>query len=256
MPAQGAKALQHIGHIVILPRKGSTTGAEAKNTIDAAGNGTWVITLGGQPQAAVFDDTAAAAEIGEAVAVPVDRCRVERSEKALSIILEGIFDDNPRRQRGQCPSYLPTAAVRANDDPQPRIVIGPIGLQQAEYRIEFRVQGGFPAEQPDPAPANAGGHAVDQKSFHLRHRHVNRGRRLGAGTIAIEAAQIAAIGDVDLNPLAAALKGAPEVLNHWPLAADGLPQIKQQPFERYVAVNRRRVGKPAPASRAFWRRSR
>lgn len=100
MPAQGAETLEKVDHFVLSRRKRSTTETEAENAVNAAGDGAGIVALGRQPQATVFDNAAAAAEVRKAVAPPVDGGGVEGPEQALAIGFKSVFDDHPRRQRG------------------------------------------------------------------------------------------------------------------------------------------------------------
>lgn len=105
--------------------------------------------------------------------------------------------------------------------------MAPLIVEQAVDNVwKAAVKGGFSAQDTNPLPGDFLFDALGDEGFDGRQGHFHHTGSLGARTVAVDAFQVAFVGDVDFDVRAAGPEGSAEALAGPRLAADELEGIQ------------------------------
>ena len=202
MAAQPAKGGEEILHRIVLARQLQASGIEAEDAIDAAGHRARVEPGRAKADPAELGDPAGVPEIGVGVFGQVRRREVERGEAGLDLGLLGAVDDHDAGRDAVDGAFdLVAMAVGGDFDHGCRRVLVAIAAQQVEDLEEILVQRGLAAEEADAVPVVLPANGFIDEVADLVERHMKVGKRLPARPVAVMAAQIAGIRNVNLNTI-------------------------------------------------------
>lgn len=140
----------------------------------------------------------------------------------------------------QHPANPTTMKIGAHDQAHGRVITPSIVYQPVDDVEKTAVKGGLTAQNADPPPSNFSGNALRDEIFNGIDVHFQFGGCLGARAVAVNALQIAFVGDVDFNVTPAGVEGFAETASDPGLAADELQRIQQQSPYGDVAMPTRR----------------
>jgi hypothetical protein len=158
-------------------------------------------------------------------------------------MLQGAFDDDTGRQLFQYTVNRSAKVVGTKDQPHLRVMVRPIPEQQIENLKNIAVKGRLAAQKPDPLPLDFPFHTVPDKGRNHGYWHFHITGSLPAGTIAVEASQVAFVCQVDFGKF----KTRPELpachFDQKRLGADKLIRIHYQAFDGNIPMAERRFHK-------------
>jgi len=159
MPAISAKCGHLVPHCVRCAWKFFSSQVILENTVYPSGNGAHVVAGRCQAQTAIRNDSATGGIIRESVEPSVGRRDIERFEKVFTGRLQCAFDNDISWDIFQYAMNLAAEIIRPENQPDFRIVIGPILSQPFDNVENPAVERRFAAQEPYSFPCHVFFHA-------------------------------------------------------------------------------------------------
>lgn len=169
------------------------------DSVDPTRYSAGIVAHRGQPHSALIHDRAAVAIIGMSIGAVITGRQIKRAEARLYPVgLIGVLHPYVGGQMGEnIPHMIAIAVADHFDEAVP--VPGPVTLQFGYDGIESRMKGWLPAQDPNALPTLFSCQPLIHPLAKLSDIHMQRLGGLRAGAIAVKAAQIAQIGDVEFQ---------------------------------------------------------